>query len=93
MTPERYQHLCELFDEAQQCNPAERERFVQHACADDPFLRTELEKLLSHDQQAWAEKLFQEPCRVNAKELLAGDEPDATPFASSSDAPGDACTC
>src|SRR5207245_35223 len=88
MTPERYQQLCELFDEAQQQrSPAERAQFARHACADDPSLRAELEQLLADDQEAWVEKLFQEPCPVNAKDLLAAEEPSATAL---HDAPGDA---
>ena len=39
MTPERYQRLCDLFDEAQKQDPAERAHFVQQACAEDPSLR------------------------------------------------------
>src|SRR5438128_4024501 len=90
MTPERYQHLCELFDQAQEHNPAQRAAFLHHACARDPSLRAELEQLLADDQEAWAEKLFQEPCPVNAKDLLAADEPGTAPASPSSDAAGDA---
>src|SRR5207302_4924548 len=76
MTPERYQQLCELFDEAEQRPPAERAQFVHRVWAEDPSLGAELEKLLSHDRRAWTENLFQEPCAVNAKALLAADAPN-----------------
>src|SRR5438132_14344661 len=78
MTPQRYQQLCDLFDQAQQQDPAERAQFVQQACAQDPSLRAELEKLLLHDQQTWRE-LFADACPVNAKDLLAADTPSALP--------------
>src|SRR5258708_1601847 len=88
MTPERYQQLCELFDQAQKRNPAQRAAFLNHACADDQSLRAELEQLLADDQEAWAEKLFHEPCPVNAKELLADDE--SIPSSGPVDIQGDA---
>jgi serine/threonine protein kinase len=90
MTPERYQRLCELFDQAQERDPSQRAAFLEHACADDPSLHAEVEQLLADDQEAWAEKHFGEPCPVNAKELLAGEEPGTASSSPSADAPGDA---
>jgi hypothetical protein len=89
MTPERYQRLCELFDEAQQRGSAERAQFAREACADDPSLRAELEQLLSQDQRAQAEMLFRQPCPVNAKGLFTG-EPNTTASSPLADASGDA---
>ena len=43
MTPERYQLLCELFDQAQARDPAERATFLQQACAGDPALQNPLQ--------------------------------------------------
>jgi tetratricopeptide (TPR) repeat protein len=71
MTPARYERLCQLFDQVQPLTPAERAAFLGAACADDPPLRGEVESLLVQDQQAGAEQLFRQPCRVNAKRLLA----------------------
>ncbi|MBS0485701.1 MAG: hypothetical protein JSS13_00015, partial [Proteobacteria bacterium] len=48
----RFQRLQELFDAAVALAPAERERFVDVACADDAALRTELEALLAADALA-----------------------------------------
>jgi serine/threonine-protein kinase len=79
MTPGQYQRLCELFDQAQALAPAERAAFVQQACADDASLRAELERLLTHDRQAGGEPLWRGPCPVNAKGLLAADQPAAVP--------------
>jgi serine/threonine-protein kinase len=81
MTPERYQRLCELFDQARPLAPAERAAFLQQACADNSSLRAELERLLAHDRQAGGEPAWQEPCPVNAKALLAGDQPATVPAA------------
>jgi hypothetical protein len=79
MTPERYQHLCALFDQAQQQPRAGQAAFVREACGGDSALRAELEKLLAHDQQAQGEQLFQQPCPVNARALLPAAE-SATPI-------------
>src|SRR5438552_13620829 len=89
MTPQRYQQLCYLFDQAQQQDPAERAHFVQQACAEDPSLRAELEKLLFHDQQTWRE-LFADACPVNAKDLLAAETPSVPSSSPSFEAPADA---
>jgi hypothetical protein len=75
MTPERYERLCALFDQAQQRPPAERAAFLDAACAGDPALRAEVESLLAHDQQARGEGLFQGPCPVNARALLPAGGP------------------
>jgi serine/threonine protein kinase len=81
MTPERYQRLGKLFDRAQALAPAERAAFLQQACAGDLLLRAELDRLLAHDQEARREQLLQEPCPVNARAFLAGNEPGTVPGA------------
>jgi WD40 repeat protein len=90
VTPQRYQRLCELFDQAQALPPAGHAAFLEEACAADPSLRPDLDRLLAHDRQARGEALLQGSCPVNAKALLAGEEPVTLPGASSSAAPGDA---
>jgi len=51
MTPERWQHLKQIFQSALERKPAERSAFLNRACADDPALRSEVESLIaSHDQ-------------------------------------------
>jgi WD40 repeat protein len=76
MTPERYQRLCELFDQAQARPPEQRTAFLDEIGAADPALRADLESLLADDQKARAEQLFQGPCPVNARGLLpAGEQP------------------
>jgi hypothetical protein len=61
MTPERYQRLCDLFDEAQQRPPAERAEFIRQACAGAPSLMAEMEALLAHDQSARAGEFSTKP--------------------------------
>jgi serine/threonine-protein kinase len=79
MTPERYERLCRLFDQAQGLAPGERAAFVEQACAGDSSLHAELERLLTHDRQAGAEPLWGAPCPVNARPLLAADQPATVP--------------
>jgi predicted Ser/Thr protein kinase len=79
MTPERYQRLCELFDQAQGLAPAERVAFLQQVGADDSALGAELGRLLAQDQRACREQLFQQPCPVNAHALLARNEGGTVP--------------
>jgi WD40 repeat protein len=89
MSPERYQRLCALFDQAVQRPAAARAAFLDEVSAADPALRAELEQLLAHDQRARGEQLFQEPCPVNAKALLPGEEPPTLPPAPPAGEPDD----
>jgi serine/threonine protein kinase/WD40 repeat protein len=73
VTPERYQHLCELFDQAQQRPTAEWPAFLEEACGGDADLRAELEKLLLHDASRESQPLLQGPCPVNLKALVPRD--------------------
>jgi len=52
VNPERWQRLKELFDQASGLDPAERERFLDTACAGDPAMRAELESLLAAERDA-----------------------------------------
>jgi serine/threonine protein kinase/tetratricopeptide (TPR) repeat protein len=52
MKPERWEHLKELFAEALTLGGAERERFLDRACAGDGELRDELDALLTAEHHA-----------------------------------------
>ena len=52
MTPERWQRVCGIFAAALRCSPAERGALLAAACADDPQLRAEVERLLADDDIA-----------------------------------------
>jgi serine/threonine-protein kinase len=75
MTPERYERLCRLFDQAQARPPDQRATFLAEVGDDDPALRADLESMLADDQKARGEQLLQQPCPVNAKALLPGEQP------------------
>jgi hypothetical protein len=45
MTPERWQQVEKIFQAALDRTPEERGRFGSEACADDEFLRRDVEKL------------------------------------------------
>ena len=49
---ERYRRLRALFDEALRTDPSARENYLNQACADDPTLRPELQRLLNAHQKA-----------------------------------------
>jgi tetratricopeptide (TPR) repeat protein len=74
MTPQQYERLCELFDQAQARTSDQRTAFLREVGADDPGLRAELEKLLADDQAARGEQFLQGPCPVNARDLLPSGE-------------------
>ena len=47
MTPERWQQIRSVFEQAEPLNDAERTRYVEQACAGDAELRAEVESLLN----------------------------------------------
>ncbi len=52
MTPERWQRICDLFDQARQIDPEARDALLRTACDGDPELRAEVERLLADDAGA-----------------------------------------
>jgi WD40 repeat protein/tetratricopeptide (TPR) repeat protein len=74
MTPERYERLCQLFDQVHTRPADQRAAFLNEVGASDPALRAELESMLANDEQARVEGLFQAPAPANARALLP-DEP------------------
>jgi serine/threonine-protein kinase len=52
MKPDRWRKVDELFEAALQREPGDRAAFLDIACADDPDLRQEIEKMLKFDEQA-----------------------------------------
>ncbi len=47
MTPERYQRILELFEEASKRAPDDRATFLAESCADDEDLRRRVEAMLA----------------------------------------------
>jgi Tol biopolymer transport system component len=52
MTPEHWEHLAALYEEASALDGSQRAAFLQNACRDDVDLRQELESLLASDGAA-----------------------------------------
>jgi len=52
MTPERWQRIRELFHATVERNADERSAYLVSACAADPSLRADVEKLISSHEQA-----------------------------------------
>ena len=73
MTPERYQQISQLFDEALERPPDEREAFLKQASGDDLELRAEVEKLLTN--LATSEQFLSRPALNIAAELHAEHPP------------------
>jgi eukaryotic-like serine/threonine-protein kinase len=59
MTPERWQQIREVLEEAQELEPAQRSAFLVRACLFDPLLRQEVEVLLASSDDA--HETFLEP--------------------------------
>jgi serine/threonine protein kinase len=75
MTPERYAHVCQLFDEAGKLTPGERDTFLDRTCGADTSLRAEVEKLLRHDRPGQGTPLLPS-CLPNVRSLLPAAAPE-----------------
>lgn len=72
MTPERYQQICQLFDEALEVAPAQRAAFLDEACGADTELRAEVEKFLAGMERA--EDYLARPAMNLAADLLVQEQ-------------------
>jgi hypothetical protein len=54
MTPERHDQIQQIFEAAADVQGAEREAYIERACAGDVDLRDRVEKLLAADEQKTA---------------------------------------
>ena len=77
MTPEHYQQISQLFDEALERAPAERSAWLRQACREDTALYVEVEKLLTSEIESG--EFLARPAIEIAAELLAQNQ---TPAAS-----------
>ena len=73
MTPERYQRVGQLFDEALECAPDQRAAWLDQACGADTGLRAEVENLLANHVES--EKFLSRPAMDIAASLLAQSQP------------------
>ena len=73
MTPERLQRAREIFEEALECRPEERDDLLTRRCGEDGELRAQVEKLLcAHDQ---AEHFLETPPFIDPARMGETPEP------------------
>jgi serine/threonine protein kinase/tetratricopeptide (TPR) repeat protein len=75
MTPERWQQVKEVLARALEYDPAERAAFLDQACANDPPLRDEVERLLAANQKA-SESFLGDAATHELASVPAPDAPD-----------------
>lgn len=75
MTPERWQHIKGLFQEAIDRSTAERGAFVDEVCAGDEDSRNEIQSLISF--HARAQEFLEVPALEAAADWFAGDHEDS----------------
>lgn len=71
MTPERYQRIGQLFHEALELSPEQRESWLDQTCGSDSELRVEVANLLANEVESNA--FLSRPALNVAAELLAGN--------------------
>jgi serine/threonine protein kinase/DNA-binding NarL/FixJ family response regulator len=76
LTPERYQQIGQLFDEALELAPEQRAAWLAKVCSDDARLLDDVEKLLANHSES--ERFLSRPALDVAAEMLAKNR---TPFA------------
>ena len=72
MTPERYQRIGELFDQALELSPEQRADWLNHATGEDTGLRAEVEKLLANHVDS--KEFLSRPAMDVAAALLARNQ-------------------
>lgn len=77
MTPERWQHVKEIFNSAINYRPEERGVFISEACSGDEDLRSEVESLIASHERSGS--FIDEPAFHNAATLLADDISELKP--------------
>jgi serine/threonine protein kinase/tetratricopeptide (TPR) repeat protein len=74
MSPERWQKIESVFQTAVELSPADRDTFVENACADDQGLRIEVEKLLKNFDSA--ENFIESPVWTDSVMLSSSAKKD-----------------
>jgi Tol biopolymer transport system component len=75
MTPQKWQHIKELFDSALERNAEDRTAFLDHACDGDESVRREVESLLASYEEG--ESFMEKPAVASAAETLAGSQSES----------------
>jgi eukaryotic-like serine/threonine-protein kinase len=79
MTPEQWERVSEIFENALSLDGAEREAYLREVCAEDPEFRDEVDSLLASHQQAGSgflsasgTALEEQPGKIRLREVQAG---------------------
>lgn len=81
MTPERWKQIEKLYHSVLDREPAQRDAFLQEACAGDKALQKEVQSLLSHEGKA--RNFFKAPALQVIAQGMAKDSADSTVLAQS----------
>jgi serine/threonine protein kinase len=77
MDAQRWRTIQTIFEEALECSPESRAMILERACAGDPALRAEVEKLLHYNDDVQRQE-FLSPLTVSVKsQLPASESPDS----------------
>src|SRR5262245_32401967 len=78
MTPERWQRIHAIFDEALRQDPAAREQYLEQTCAHDSEARALVNELLAHDAQAGQDNFLPTPNHPRFASLRSAGGVDRT---------------
>ncbi|QQS48033.1 MAG: serine/threonine-protein kinase [Acidobacteriota bacterium] len=73
MTPERWERICQVYEQARDQEPGEREAFLDRTCSGDADLRREVESMLA--AEANIGDFIAAPALKDAAELLTAETP------------------
>ena len=77
MDEQRWREIQAIFEQALECASDARATLLDRACADDPILRSEVEKLLQHNESVQKQK-FLSPLALGVSSLIpASGSPDS----------------
>jgi serine/threonine-protein kinase len=76
MSDDRWQRIQAIFEQAVQRDPAECESYLAQACASEPGVREEVDRLLAHDAEAQAAGFLDSDSPANAAAPFALNEID-----------------
>jgi N-acetylneuraminic acid mutarotase len=70
---ERWRHIDRLFQSAIEIQEADRDAFLEKACAGQTYLRSEVESLIVHDAEEW--RFLETPAVESGAALLSEEDP------------------
>jgi tetratricopeptide (TPR) repeat protein len=76
MTPDAYEQMWVIYDEAQRREPAQRQAFLDERCAGDADLRARVGQLLAQAEAGVTREFLKWPCLLDVKSRLVGTAAD-----------------